>query len=332
MMVSIIVPVYKVEEYLEKCVQSIRSQTYTNLEIILVDDGSPDNCGILCEELAKKDERIRVIHKENGGLGDARNAGVRKACGKYLLFVDSDDTIDEKLVETVVKTAEEYRAEIVMFDYVSVEKDGTASDVFSAGFEPDKLLSAKEEPSLVMRSCSAVNKLYLRSFWLALGEEFPKGKYYEDLATIPKIMAAAGRIVYKKEALYYYLLRDGSIMHSKNFEKNYADRTEALDHLLAFFRTHGLYEAYEKELEYMVFEHGYFVPSKEIVLNDSKSKYLRKFREYAEERFPEMYGNPYIRKLSGKDRILYMLLKHKMYGMMRLMSYARRAKDRLTGK
>ena len=120
-LVSIVVPIYKVEPYLEKCVESIRNQTYKNLEIILVDDGSPDKCGAMCDEYAEADPRIRVIHKQNGGLSDARNAGVERASGEYLLFVDSDDYIDRELVEKAVMTAQESRCDIVLFDYYCVE-------------------------------------------------------------------------------------------------------------------------------------------------------------------------------------------------------------------
>ena len=115
-LVSIIVPIYKVEEYLDVCVQSIRCQTYPCLEIILVDDGSPDSCPQLCDRYAREDSRITVIHKKNGGLGDARNAGAKRAQGKYLLFVDSDDRIREDLVSITVQTAEDSGADVVIFD------------------------------------------------------------------------------------------------------------------------------------------------------------------------------------------------------------------------
>lgn len=109
-LVSVVVPVYKVEQYLERCVKSICEQTYQELEIILVNDGSPDRCGEMCEELAQKDNRIQVLHKQNGGLSDARNAGVKLATGKYLLFVDSDDYIAKDLVEKTVTEAEKWHA------------------------------------------------------------------------------------------------------------------------------------------------------------------------------------------------------------------------------
>ena len=112
-MVSIIVPVYKVESYLPQCIESIINQTYPNLEIILIDDGSPDACGKICDEYAKQDKRIKVFHKQNGGLSDARNYGVARASGEYLSFVDSDDWIEPDMFEVLVKVADDNKADLV---------------------------------------------------------------------------------------------------------------------------------------------------------------------------------------------------------------------------
>ena len=111
-LISIIIPVYKVEKYLEKCIESVLKQTYTNLQIILVDDGSPDNCGKICDEYAKKDSRIEVIHKINGGLSDARNVGINRANGRYIGFVDSDDYIKEDMYEKLINLIKEYNADV----------------------------------------------------------------------------------------------------------------------------------------------------------------------------------------------------------------------------
>ena len=107
-LISVIVPVYKVEQYLERCIRSIISQTYQNLEIILVDDGSPDKCGEICEAFAQNDSRIRVYHKENGGLSDARHFGAERACGEYITFIDSDDNVEEDYIETLYKKLKKY--------------------------------------------------------------------------------------------------------------------------------------------------------------------------------------------------------------------------------
>ena len=302
-LVSVIVPVYNVEKYLARCIQSVCGQSYQGLEIILVDDGSKDKSGVICDEYAERDGRIKVIHKENGGLGDARNAGVEKAEGKYLLFIDSDDRIHENLVRDTVETAEKNQADMVIFDYIGEEENGNLTDRFTFPFSVNRVIES--------------------------GFQFPKGRYYEDLATIPKVMTKTKKIVYLPEVYYYYLMRDGSIMHSRNFEKNYEDRTWAVDQLLEYFERENLIETYRNELEYLVFENTYFVPSKEIVLNDRKSEYLKKFRDYAYNKFPQMNKNYYVQQIAGKDKILLKLLQYRMYGMMVLMSQLRRMKDRL---
>lgn len=328
-LVSVIVPVYNVEKYLARCIQSVCGQSYQGLEIILVDDGSKDKSGVICDEYAERDGRIKVIHKENGGLGDARNAGVEKAEGKYLLFVDSDDRIHENLVRNTVETAEKNQADMVIFDYIGEEENGNLTDRFTFPFSANRVIEVAEEKELIMRSCSAVNKLIRRELWKESGFQFPKGRYYEDLATIPKVMTKTKKIVYLPEVYYYYLMRDGSIMHSRNFEKNYEDRTWAVDQLLEYFERENLIETYRNELEYLVFENTYFVPSKEIVLNDRKSEYLKKFRDYVYNKFPQMNKNYYVQQIAGKDKILLKLLQYRMYGMMVLMSQLRRMKDRL---
>lgn len=327
--VSIIIPVYKVEDYLDECVQSILKQTYTDIEIILVDDGSPDRCGEMCDAYAELDKRVCVVHKTNGGLGDARNAGVKAAHGEYLLFIDSDDWLRPDAVELLVKEAERYQADVLVFDYVGVEPGGVQGGLFSLDIQQDKVLNADIEPRLIMSSVSAVNKLYRRTFWENSGICFPKGRYYEDLGTLPKLLLLARRIVYKKEVLYYYRMREGSIMHSADFSKNYQDRTAMLDEVRNFFRKQGVEQQHKDELEYLFFENGYFVPSKEIVLNEPKSPYLRMFREYAYKNFPNINKNKYIRELSKKDKILWRLLGWRWYWMMRFLSSVRQFKDKL---
>lgn len=326
-LVSVIIPVYKIEDYLDACIQSVRRQTYRNLEILLVDDGSPDRCAQMCDIYAGKDMRIRVVHKENGGLADARNVGIQEAKGEYFLLIDGDDMVADHLVESTVKLAEALEADIVIFDYETVEKDGGKGERISMDLPVERVFSLKNEPRLLTTSCSAVNKLYRRKSWEQWGITFPKGRNYEDLGTIPKLWACAKRVVYKKEALYYYVMRDGSIMHSADFQRNYRDRTYVMNGVLSFYKNKHLYDKYKKELEYMVFENTYFVPSKEIVLNDRKSRYLIKFRRYAYGRFPELRRNPYIKELSRKDKILWLLLQYRMYRVMIFLSKARQMRD-----
>lgn len=326
-LVSVIIPVYKIEDYLDVCVQSVIGQTYRNLEILLVDDGSPDRCAQMCDAYAREDTRIKVIHKANGGLADARNAGIRAAKGEYFLLVDGDDKVSDRLVESTVKLAESLEADIVIFDYETIEMGGGKGRRITMDLPAERAISLKDEPKLLTLSCSAVNKLYRREFWVRCGVAFPAGRNYEDLGTIPRLWAYAEKVAYKKEVLYYYVMRDGSIMHSTDFQKNYQDRTYVMDRVLSFYQKNRLYGKYKKELEYLVFENTYFVPSKEIVLNDRKSGYLGEFRRYAYGRFPRLRHNPYIKELSRKDKLLWLLLQCRMYRGMIFLSKVRQMRD-----
>lgn len=327
--VSIIVPVYNVEKYLEKCIESILAQTYEQLEVILVDDGSPDRCGEICEQYAKKDSRITVLHQKNRGLSAARNAGIMQASGEYLLFVDSDDYIVAELAEKTVRMAESVKADIVIFDYVAVEEETGREDRSRFKLEKNEVFSLKEQPKALLVPPSAWNKLYRRELFLKTCMRYPEGRHYEDLGTTPKLFLRAERIVYlDSDPLYYYILRNGSIMHSKNFEKNFRDRTFAFENILHYFEECRQREQYEKELEYIAFENLYFFPIKEIVMSDKKSIYLEKFENYVEKNFPTVAENIYIKEyLSKKDKVFLWLMQRKHYSLMNILSKMRRTVD-----
>ena len=179
-LISIIVPVYKVEKYLEKCVKSILKQTYTNLEVILVDDGSPDICGQLCDELAKTDDRIKVFHKENGGLSDARNYGVERANGEYIGFVDSDDYIHECMYEELYKAIKRSGTSIVECGVTRVYKNTLRSH-----YEGEDYFLVLDREGYLKEYLE--NKRLYGSAWcklihkdLAKKIKFPTGKIYED--------------------------------------------------------------------------------------------------------------------------------------------------------
>nr|WP_243284763.1 glycosyltransferase [Mediterraneibacter faecis] len=321
-MVSVVVPVYKVEQYLERCVKSICEQTYQELEIILVNDGSPDRCGEMCEELAQKDKRIQVLNKQNGGLSDARNAGVKLATGKYLLFVDSDDYIAKDLVEKTVTEAEKMACDMVLFDYYCVENG--IEEVRTTQIPGGKVISLEKEHQLLLAPPAAWAKLFNREFYVKADCPFPKGLYFEDLATTPIFFLKAKRISYLKEPLYYYIIRENSIMTGKNYEKSSQDKMEVLDHILSVYRENGKYETYREELEYLVLANAYFEPSKELVLEGEDGTYLQKYRDYAKSRIGNVKNNKYINQWSRKDKLHLWILNYKQYWLMRLLSKARR--------
>ena len=232
-LISVIIPVYKVEKYLERCVESIQNQTYQNLEIILVDDGSPDNCGKMCDEYAKKDGRIKVIHKENGGLSDARNAGIDIATGEYIAFVDSDDFVSNDYIEYMYQMLIENDAKLAISGVMIIWKDTP----ITAGIHTNtQVLTPKEtfENLLFAKGIeiSAYGKLYHKSLWEE--NRFPKGKVYEDIAIMYKIIEDAKKIVYGDKKCYYYIARVGSISKQPGFNKNEEDYIVHTEQMLRF--------------------------------------------------------------------------------------------------
>ena len=207
-LVSIVVPVYNVEKYLLECVKSIQQQTYSNLEIILVDDGSPDDCPRICDELAMQDNRIVVVHKLNGGLSDARNAGMRVATGDYVFFMDSDDEITPNCIELHCGAIAKNNAD---FSIANIRIIGSKSAVVK-----DLNPNLDEEQPLKTYlnrewSASACNKLYRKSFLTKNGILFKKGLLHEDILWSLKNSEYAHKIAVVKEATYLYKIRNDSI-------------------------------------------------------------------------------------------------------------------------
>ena len=216
-LISIVIPIYKVEKYLEKCVYSLINQNYKNIEIILIDDGSPDNCGKMCDEYSKIDNRIKVIHKKNGGLSDARNTGIKNARGKYITFVDSDDYVEANYIEILYKTIIKYDADISIVGH-------------SVWYENKKILRAWNEeyceaPEKILWKIlyddkidiSAWGKLYKKELFQNI--EFPKGRLFEDAATTYKLIDASKKIAVNSLPLYNYVIRKNSISTGSFSEK-----------------------------------------------------------------------------------------------------------------
>lgn len=229
--ISVIVPIYNVEKYLEKCVYSIINQSYTNLEIILVDDGSPDKCGEICDEFAKKDNRIIVIHKKNGGLSDARNAGLDIAKGDYIGFVDSDDYIAADMYEKLLNAIISDQSDFAICEYVCVyesdefaQNDKEQMEMVKKCYSTNEFISDK-----YLYNCGkyvvAWNKLYKREIFKTL--RFPVGKQHEDEFIIHRLFAQCDKISYINEELYYYLQRKGSIM-KREFDVRRLDFGDAM--------------------------------------------------------------------------------------------------------
>lgn len=219
-LISVIVPIYKVEKYLKRCVDSIINQTYKNLEIILVDDGSPDGCGSICDEYAEKDSRVRVIHKENGGLSDARNAGLDIAAGEYIGFVDSDDYIAPEMYEVMLGRLTETGADTAVCNCLCTGDMDDYREQFNRS-EAMKDCVLNRDAALEKLTekygwvyVTAWNKLYKKRIFDNI--RFPKGKIHEDEFIIHRVIGESGKIACINQRLYYYFQRRGSIMSARS--------------------------------------------------------------------------------------------------------------------
>lgn len=248
--ISVIVPIYKVEPYLRACIDSILAQTFTDFELILVDDGSPDACGAICDEYAVKDSRVHVIHQENGGLSAARNAGIDWAFAntesQYLTFIDSDDMIHPQMLEGMLRAMRSADAEIAVCAHKS----------FSGAEQPLELESGLLPRCLTNREAcerlydndgaqftTACGKVYHSRLFQTL--RFPVGRIHEDEATTYQALYASNQVIELSEKYYYYRVNPDSIMNSAFSERRF-DALEAIQERIAFFEAHNEEKLAEK--------------------------------------------------------------------------------------
>lgn len=307
-LISVIVPVYKVEPYLKRCIESIVQQTYKNLEIILIDDGSPDFCGVICDEYAKRDNRIRVVHKENGGLSSARNAGLDIAQGTYISFVDSDDYVHPKMLELLYEAIDKQEDTISVCDYCFApditEKD--AAVFFSDVVSPRRIIITSEEfmeLAIIRREYHSVvwNKLFPRKLFLKENVRFIEGMLHEDIMVTVQLVLNARRIVQITEPLYIYTQRKDSIMHNISV-KEVSDVLDAYVFETDYLRKRGLKELSSRislhKLNQVVFRYI-----------DYKEKYPENYelRCAVHKRYRKMYWQafPYLNVKEKLDRLIY---------------------------
>lgn len=249
-LLSIIVPVYKVENYLPKCIDSILAQTFTDFELILVDDGSPDDCPALCDATAEKDARVRVIHQKNGGLSAARNAGLDAARGAWIGFVDSDDYIEPEMYEVLYQAVQSTGADLALCDYAEVDEAGTPCPQMHVSLSGGELTGQellKRASGLMVQL--AWNKLYRRAIFTQL--RYPEGKLNEDLFLIPEVCLQIKKAVVVPKALYCYVQRGGSIM-SGNKTLRHFDAAEAAQRYWDCLVENAAYDALANAAQYVM--------------------------------------------------------------------------------
>ena len=256
-LISVIVPVYKVEAYLDRCVQSIVDQTYRNLEIILVDDGSPDNCGAMCDAWAAKDSRIKVIHKENGGLSDARNAGMAVATGEYMGFIDSDDYLAPEMYQLLFDRMQCDGSDIAACGVEMVFEDGTPSRMLTK--EGSCVLNCEEAMAAIVDEGWLKQPVWYKLYKTELVRDipFPVGKYHEDVFWSYRAVARAKKVSVFDTACYFYVQRSGSIM-GVGYSLKRLDAMEAKEQRLAFLEKEfpEIAQKARKDLAFSCLYHG----------------------------------------------------------------------------
>ena len=235
-LISVIVPIYKVENYLKVCVQSILDQSYGKLEVILVDDGSPDNCGKMCDDYAIKDSRVKVIHKANGGLSDARNAGICAAHGEYITFVDSDDFLDENMIEYLYTAIRKNNVDIACCQRQEINECGKLLkskrkyNTFVINGNEECMHEFLSNPQM---DTVAWGKLYVTSMFDDI--RYPVGRYNEDVFTTYKLISKCKSIFVGENKYYYYRIRTNSIM-TTTFNRKHLDAIDGNEERAAFIK------------------------------------------------------------------------------------------------
>ena len=303
--VSIVVPVYNVETYLNYCVNSLRQQTYTNIEIILVDDGSTDASGEICDQHAQEDERVRVLHIENGGISNARNTGVKEASTDWIIFVDSDDYYDRRTVEYLVGLRDKYGVELVATPVIEVRdyesKDFSGSLTEKSSEKLDRYTALKEMFYGNRVGTHSGGKLYKKTILLRF--PYPKGMLYEDLAIAYEHIASCKQIAVGDINLYKYYRRPGSIVNSK-YSVKLMDFYKAMEWNRSYIeRDYPNDKEMKRALNVRYVFNGLHVVH--AMLSSDMYSDVNKIRKEYTRYFNDIIPNP---NITGKNKLKYVML------------------------
>ena len=296
MKISIVIPVYNVESFIKKCLDSIINQTYGNFEVILVDDGSTDKSGSICDEYASKDKRIKVYHKKNGGAARARNFGINKISGDYLFFVDGDDYIDKNALEKMIAKA--VNNDIVYCDYKVAFSDGKVEDRKLISFP---LFNDRVHVTAMPTPCC---KLIKTSFFKKSNIKFLEGMCFEDNAIMPVLSAEAKNTFYLEEPLYFYYQRAGSTLNSIKYNPKWEDIFDVLNYMKGEFVKRGLFDKYYQEVEYIFIEHLLHAANLRFFDYKEGRTNIKKVHNVMKSNFPNWPKNIYLKQENWKYKLM----------------------------
>lgn len=312
--VSIIVPVWGVEKYIDKCLKSLVNQTLQDIEIIVVNDESPDNSQKIIDKYVKKyPNKVKSYFKKNGGQGSARNYGLKYATGEYIGYVDSDDYVEKDMFEKLYKKASSEDLDVVMCYYNNIFEE--------TGRQTRDCLFQKTEDiktNAFFNNAGVCNKIYKNK--LLQGLEFKSKVWYEDLAFTCKVIMKAEKIGFVDEGLYNYLIRQGSTMNNSNIKRN-LEILDAFDDIISYIEKNKKYKTYYSQVEYLAIYH-IFIAAIVRVANvkniENKKEIIKKLRTYVEEKFPNYQNNQYLNLLDKNKKIIYNIVKSKQYWLIQL--------------
>ncbi len=306
--VTVVLPIYNVEKYLDRCINSVINQTFKNLEIILVNDGSTDNCLKICEKYKNIDDRIIIINQRNKGLSAARNSGIIKATSKYICFIDSDDYIEKDMIEYLYNGMKRYNSQITCCGFTNIYENGIKEKIT----RPKKAIVYTKEEALDIHLISgyidvvAWNKLY--DIELFKNVKYPEGLLYEDMLTTYKLIYNSNKVVLLPESKYYYCKRSSSI-GGADFSEKTLKLIEACDEVYNFIT-----QNYKrcKNIKIAIIQWYIVVFNKMIISNYENNKILRKIKKYIINNFYYILISNKI-SLKRKFQIFLILFETKLY-------------------
>lgn len=308
--ISIIVPVYNVESYLDECITSLIEQTYTNIEIILVNDGSTDKSGIICDKYVQKDKRIKVIHKDNTGQANCRNIGIRKSKGDYLFFVDSDDFIEKTTLDNLYQQTQNGTIDLVLCDYYKYYNSNDKVHIPLIPFYNKNNLKC-HVISMPTPGCKLIRK---KMFDI----DFLENTCYEDNAIMPYVVSKIENWRYLNKPLYYYRQREGSTLNKSHYDKKWEDIFDVLEYLKGLFKDSGTYNEFKEELEYIYIEYLLHAASLKFYKYDEGKYNIKRIKKIMKTNFPKWRKNKYYKKENIKYKIICNLFYYNQLNLIKL--------------
>ena len=321
MKISLIIPVYNMEGFLDRCLKSVENQTYKDAEIIIVNDGSTDNSLEIIETYVARNKNFVCYTIENSGLGGARNFGLTKASGEYIVFLDSDDYISEDCLEKFLGAAEQNGSDIVVCNNYDVTEEGKIILLYQNKTKK-QTTSLKESPEILLNRLCAWGKMYRKEFFEDLS--YVSREWYEDLRLTPKLYLKASKITFIDDVLFFYVQREGSIMNNSKALRN-LEIIDALEDLISYFKEKGVYEEFKDELEYLIIEHLSVSAVTRVAVSgaEEKNEVLKKLQKYISQ-FKGLYNNKYISYLDFNKKLVLFFNRNKLYFLTTLCMKAKR--------